>query len=210
MTQMQEYELAVGRGHVDGFTEFLARMEEARATVAALITGDPDDIALTHSVTEGVNSAINGLDWEAGDGAAVTTTEHIGGSGPLFNQRLRRGIDLRLVDIGDGADADAVVAAYAAAIDDRTKAIVVSHVMWSLGAVLPVRAIADVAHAHGALVVGRRRAGRGCHPDRPGRPSARTSTRSRARSGCSARRGRGPSRSRPRHASASRRRSAGS
>jgi L-cysteine/cystine lyase len=153
MAQMQEYELAVGRGHVDGFFEFQARMEEARATVAALVTGDPDDVALTHSVTEGINAAINGLDWDAGDGAVATTSEHIGGSGPLFNLRRRRGIDLRLVNIGDGGDTDSVVDAYAAAIDDRTKAIVVSHVSWSTGAVLPVRAIADIAHARGALVV---------------------------------------------------------
>src|SRR5207344_1019920 len=40
-------ELAVGRAKVEQFLAFTDRMDEARATIAAVLVADPDDIALT-------------------------------------------------------------------------------------------------------------------------------------------------------------------
>lgn len=153
MRQMAEYELSVGRGHTDAYHEFLLRMEEARATVAALLTADPDDIGLTHGTTDGMNIGLHGMEWSAGDKAVTTRLEHPGGIGPLIVLRERRGIDIDFLDIGSGGDHDRILAAFDAAIDERTRAVVVSHVLWATGAVMPVRAIADLAHARGALVV---------------------------------------------------------
>jgi L-cysteine/cystine lyase len=153
LAQMADYELNVGRGHPEGFHEFLQRMEEARATIAALLTTDPDDIALTHGASDGMNIAIAGLDWSPGDRAVTTRLEHPGGTGPLYVQRARHGIEIDFLDIGHGGDHDHIIAAFDASIDDRTKAVVISHVLWATGAVMPVRAIADLAHARGALVV---------------------------------------------------------
>jgi L-cysteine/cystine lyase len=153
MRQMAEYELTVGRGHPDGFYEFLDRMAEARATVAALLTTDPDDIAITHGTTDGMNIGLHGIEWAAGDRAVTTRLEHPGGTGPLYMLRERRGIDIEFLDVGDGGDHDRILAAFDRAIDERTRAVVVSHVLWATGAVMPIRAIADLAHARGALVV---------------------------------------------------------
>ncbi|MBA2299490.1 MAG: aminotransferase class V-fold PLP-dependent enzyme, partial [Chloroflexi bacterium] len=55
--------------------------------------------------------------------------------------------------VGTGADPDAVLAAFDAAIDERTRLVAVSHVLWSTGAVLPIAGIAEIAHARGAIVV---------------------------------------------------------
>ena len=74
MTQAAERELTVGRGHVDDFFDFLQRVDEARAVVAAVLVADPDDIALSHAATEGVNVGLNGLVWSPGD--RVVTTNH--------------------------------------------------------------------------------------------------------------------------------------
>lgn len=153
LTQMADYELNVGRGHTDGFYEFLERMDEARATIAALLTADPDDIAITHGTTDGMNIGLHGIEWSARDKAVTTRLEHPGGTGPLYALRERHGIGIDFLDIGDGGDHDRIVAAFDAAIDERTRAVVVSHVLWATGAVMPVRAIADVARARGALVV---------------------------------------------------------
>ncbi|HEX6867399.1 MAG TPA: aminotransferase class V-fold PLP-dependent enzyme, partial [Candidatus Limnocylindrales bacterium] len=89
MTQMAEYELNVGRGNLDGYVEFLQRAEEARATTAAVLTVDSDDIALTHGATGGMNIGVHGLDWGPGDRAVTTRLEHAGGLGPLYVQRAR-------------------------------------------------------------------------------------------------------------------------
>lgn len=153
LTQMADYELHVGRGHTDGFMEFLDRMAEARAAIAALLTTDLDDIGLTHGASDGMNIGLFGIDWEPGDRAVTTRMEHPGGSGPLVVLRERRGIDVAFLDIGHGGDHDRIIAAFDAAIDERTRAVVISHVLWATGAVMPVRAIADLAHDRGALLV---------------------------------------------------------
>ncbi len=153
MAEQADYELAVGRGHPAGFVDFSQRLDEARAAFAALLTADVDDIALTHATTDGMNLGVHGIRWAPGDKAVTTRMEHPGGTGPLYVQRERVGIDIDFLDIGMGGDHEAILAAFDAAIDERTRAVVISHVLWSSGAVMPVRAIADLAHDRGAMVL---------------------------------------------------------
>jgi L-cysteine/cystine lyase len=153
MTEISAYELTTGRAHPDYYTEMLQRMAEARAAVAAVLVADAADIALTHSTTDGMNIGAWSIDWKAGDRAVTTSLEHPGGTGALYNLRERLGIDLAFVDVGTGADPDAVLAAFDAAIDERTRLVAVSHVLWATGAVLPIPGIAEIAHARGAVVV---------------------------------------------------------
>jgi L-cysteine/cystine lyase len=153
MADLAEYELTVGRGALDYELQAIERMAEARATVAAVLTADVDTVALTHSTTDGMNAAAWGLDWRPGDRVVTTSLEHPGGLGPLLALRDRRGVDLRIVDIGNGGDDERTVTAFDAAVDGRTRLVAVSHVAWTTGAVLPVREIAEVAHRAGALVL---------------------------------------------------------
>jgi L-cysteine/cystine lyase len=153
ITELAEHELVVGRGHRDHYLELVQRMAEARAAVAAVLTADADDIALTHSTTDGVNIGVWSLDWRPGDRAVTTRLEHPGGLGALYMLRERLGIGIEFVDVGDGGDHEAIVAAFDAAIDRRTRAVVLSHVLWASGAILPIAEIAAIAHERGALVV---------------------------------------------------------
>jgi L-cysteine/cystine lyase len=153
MADLAEYELTVGRGAPDYDLQAFERMAEARAAVAAVLTADVDTVALTHSTTEGMNVAAWGIDWREGDRAVTTNLEHPGGLGPLLALRERRGVDLRIVDIGRGEDDRRSLTAFDAAIDGRTRLVALSHVAWTTGAVLPVAAIAEIAHRAGALVL---------------------------------------------------------
>ena len=83
----------------------------------------------------------------------TTSLEHPGGTGPLYDLRDRLGVELAFVDVGAGADPDAVLAAFDAAIDERTRLVAVSHVLWATGAVMPIAGIAEIAHARGAILV---------------------------------------------------------
>lgn len=153
MTELSTYELTTGRAHFDYYLETLQRMAEARAAVAAVLVADSADIALTHSATDGMNIGTWSLDWKAGDRAVTTRLEHPGGTGALYNLRDRLGIELEFVDVGTGADPDAVLAAFDAAIDSRTRLVAVSHVLWATGTVMPIAGIAEIAHARGAILV---------------------------------------------------------
>lgn len=153
MTELAEIELTRGRATYDDYLASVQRMAEARAAVAAILTADVETVALTYSTTDGMNIAALGLDWKAGDRVVSTNLEHVGGLAPLQVLRDRRGVDVSLVDVGRGGDDDLTLAAFDAAITSATRLVALSHVTWSTGALLPVRAIADLAHARGALVL---------------------------------------------------------
>jgi L-cysteine/cystine lyase len=153
MDELARYELTTGRSHPDYFLETLQRMAEARAAVAAVLTADTADIALTHSTTDGMNVGAWGIDWRPGDGAVTTSLEHPGGIGPLIHLRDRLGIELTFVDVAPEHDDAAVLAGFEAAIGPRTRLVAVSHVLWASGTVLPLAGIAALAHARGALLV---------------------------------------------------------
>jgi L-cysteine/cystine lyase len=151
MADFATWELTTGRAHVDDWQEVLQRMAEARASVAAVLTTDPAAIALTHSTTDGMNAIAGAIEWRPGDRAVTTCLEHAGAVGPLYALRAR-GIEIDFVDIGDGGDDARTLAAVEAAMTPQTRLVVASHVTWMTGAVLPVAAIADIAHAGGALM----------------------------------------------------------
>jgi L-cysteine/cystine lyase len=147
-----ERELNTGRSSMDDFEELLQRMDEARASVAAIARADPREIALTHSTTEGLNIATWSVDWRAGDRAVTTRFEHAGALGPLYTLRDRLGVDLIMADLGDGGDDERTLAALDAAITPGTKLLSISHVAWTSGALLPIARIVELAHQRGALV----------------------------------------------------------
>jgi L-cysteine/cystine lyase len=153
MEEQAAQELATGRAHVAQWADVMERMAEARASVAAILAADPDDVALTHSTTDGMNLAVGSLPWRPGDRALTTRHEHPGGLAPLLALRDRLGVEVEMVDVGDGGDDERTLAAFSAAFDRPARALVLSHVLWTTGAVLPVARLADLARGAGAVVI---------------------------------------------------------
>lgn len=153
MDEQAQNELAVGRAKIDQFVAFLDRMAEARSAIAAALVADPDDIALTHATTDGINLVLSSLPWAAGDRVITTNHEHPGVLGPLQSLRDRLGVVIETVDVGDGGDPELVLARIGAALQRPARAVVVSHVLWTTGAILPVGRIGSLARAAGAVSI---------------------------------------------------------
>jgi L-cysteine/cystine lyase len=153
MAEMEARERDVGRAHPDDFAEFLVRMAEARAGVAAVVGTDVAGVALAHSTTDAMNAATLLPDWRQGGRAVTSADEHGGGLGPLYALRDRAGVEIEFVDAGADGDDERTVAAFEAAIGPSTRLVSISHVTWTTGAVMPVARIAALAHERGALVV---------------------------------------------------------
>ena len=79
MADIANYERDLGRAHPDYFLESLARMDEARAGVAAVLGADVGAVGLTHSTTDAMNAATLLPDWREGGRAVTTAHEHPGG-----------------------------------------------------------------------------------------------------------------------------------
>jgi len=151
ITERAAAELTEGRVGSPHFVRMRALREATRAEFARLLGCDNTEVALTTSTTAGMNYALWGLDWRAGDEVVTTDVEHFGGLGPLYMLARRFGVVVRIVDTG-GRGQNAA-AAIEAALGARTRAVVVSHVSWSAGVVLPLAEIAAVAHRAGALLI---------------------------------------------------------
>jgi L-cysteine/cystine lyase len=152
MTEIANRERDVGRGHTDAWEETLVRMAEARASVAAVIGTDVSAVGLGHSTTDAMNAGTLTLDWSRGGRIVTTTHEHLGGTGPLHALRAR-GVDVVFVDAGADGDDTRTRDAFDSAITPGTQLVSLSHVLWTTGAVMPIAAIADLAHARGAMVI---------------------------------------------------------
>jgi L-cysteine/cystine lyase len=147
---------AVERQMIAGRSDFKVFMEEippllteVRTRFARLLGAGEDEIALTHHTTEGMNIAVWGQPWQRGDEIVTTTIEHEGGLMPVYVAAQRLGLTLRVVNISDNRD---VVSKLAAVLNARTRLVVLSHVSWRTGYVLPVREIAAAVHQAGALL----------------------------------------------------------
>ena len=107
------------------------RNREVAALAAGIFGAGPDEIALTHSTSEGLCTALMGLTWQPGDEVVTTLQEHPGLLNPLALLAHRHQVVTRYAAIGDGGGD--VVAAIAAKITSRTRVIALSHVLWSTG-----------------------------------------------------------------------------
>ncbi len=148
-----EKELTPARIDADHFPAIAEARNGVREVVAAAINADPSEIAVTHRTTEGMYIAIMGYRWQPGDEIILSNIEHPGGMLPSFLAKRRHGVRVRVADIGlGGGDPDCIVKAFEEKITPRTRMIVLSHVSYTTGAKLPLKAITEMAHAHDVLV----------------------------------------------------------
>ena len=150
-TAVLQREVEEGRIRPGGYVENRDRNRRVALLAAEIFGAREDEIALTHSAGEGLNTALGGIDWQRGDEVVTTNEEHPGLLLPLALLAHRQGVVTRYAAIGNGGED--VVHSIARLITSRTRVIALSHVLWSTGAVLPLRDIADLAARHGALVI---------------------------------------------------------
>jgi L-cysteine/cystine lyase len=151
ITKFAREELEHGRIGQAAFDRLFAILNESRALVAELLGCEVEEVALTHNTTEGMNIALLGLDWQAGDQLVTANSEHEGGLNPAALLKARYGVNVIYTDIGL-CNCNALEA-LERALSPRTKAVVLSHASWSTGAILPMRELCEMAHRVGAIVI---------------------------------------------------------
>jgi L-cysteine/cystine lyase len=143
-----ERDLELGRTGKAYFEETIALRDQLRSAFAQLVGAASESIALTTSTTEGCGIVLRGLGLGPEDEVVTTTDEHFGLLGPLG------AAPARVVVVPPDPEH------IAAAVTPRTRLIATSRVLWTTGAVLPLRelrercgvpVLADGAQSVGAI-----------------------------------------------------------
>jgi selenocysteine lyase/cysteine desulfurase len=126
------HELAGGRGGRPYFMALLELAATHRGRCAGLLGCDAEEVALTGSTTDGVNTVVQGLDLRAGDEILTSDEEHPGLLAPLALAQRRHGVVIRAVPWDE----------LAGAVGARTRLIACSHVSWVSGRLVDPGALA--------------------------------------------------------------------
>jgi selenocysteine lyase/cysteine desulfurase len=126
------------------------RAEAARASFAGLIGADPDEIAVTTSLSAGVSAVASGLRYARRSKLVLTDLE-FPTVGQIWHAQASRGA--RVVHVAPEADGTIPLERFDAAIDEDTLLVSITHVSYRTGAMIDVEPIVRLAHERGALVL---------------------------------------------------------
>lgn len=120
--------------------------EEANRTRQAIASelGAPvETIALTEDVTMGCNIALWGLDWQVGDHILLTDCEHPGVIATAKEIARRFQVDVSFCPIMDTLNQGSATDVIVQHLQPKTRLVVVSHLLWNTGQVLPIAEIVN-------------------------------------------------------------------
>ncbi|MCJ0763762.1 aminotransferase class V-fold PLP-dependent enzyme [Variovorax terrae] len=137
------------QGTDDKSSDNEAALQQVRGKFARLIgAASGNDVAFTKNVTEGLNAVASAMAFEAGDNVVLCPELEHPNNVYLWLALRQRGVELRMVPArGDGIDE----AAFAAAIDARTRIATVSSVTFTPGYRTDLQQISRACRRHGAL-----------------------------------------------------------
>ena len=127
--------------------------EEVRKKAARLFSVSPEEIALTHNTTEGMNLIVRSFDLQPGDEVLLANHEHASGTIPWEVWQETKGITLVRPELPILPETVSdLVEVYKKAITPKTKIISMCHIVNTNGMVLPVKEVSKMAHDQGILV----------------------------------------------------------
>jgi selenocysteine lyase/cysteine desulfurase len=112
--------------------EFIAKCEETRKKVASFLNTEPENIAFTRDTTEGVNIFQRSIKWSKGDNVVILENEHPN-QGFGWLGLVNEGLEVRLVKTDESELKPFNADDFAPFVDENTKAIGLSSVMFHSG-----------------------------------------------------------------------------
>lgn len=129
-------------------------MDAVREKAAGFLGCRTEELVLTTSTTDGINSVAQGLSLGAGDRILTTDQEHPGGRVAWDYVARRFGATIDIVAIPPGEnDSGAIVDRFARQITSRTRVLSFSHLLSSTGLRMPVAELSALARSRGCLSV---------------------------------------------------------
>jgi selenocysteine lyase/cysteine desulfurase len=129
---------------------WVERMEAARHAFAGLVNAEPNEVAVTTSVSAGVSTLASAFDFTGERNKIVVSDFEFPTVAQVWHAQEARGAKIVHVP---AAGNTIPVQRFADAIDERTLLVSLTHICFRNGSKLDVPAIVELAHSKGALVL---------------------------------------------------------
>ena len=137
----------------------MAEYDATKTAIAQEFQVSPRTITLTENTTIGCNIALWAVDWRQGDRLLLSDCEHHGIIASAVQIQKRFGIEIDYFPLSntrnasaEGQGSEEVVDLLVQHLQPRTRMVMISHVCWNTGQVLPLQAIAKACHDRNVLV----------------------------------------------------------
>src|SRR5260221_14705450 len=130
---------------------WVTKNESVRALTARLLHAAPDEIAVTASVSAGLNALASALDFSGVRNKVVVSDFEFPTNAQIWHAQEPRGA--RVVHVPRAVDGYIPLENFAKAIDEQTQLVAITHVCFRNGAKLDIPGIVRLAHAKGAKVL---------------------------------------------------------
>jgi selenocysteine lyase/cysteine desulfurase len=127
---------------------WLNRLEETRAKVAAFLGVKPHEIAFTKNTSESMNIAANALPLRAGDKVLMVHGDHPNNAYAFLNLQ-KKGVEIVFIPMTEVVDSES----FRPHIDERTRAISMSHVTFHAGHRFNVESVGELCAQHSLYFV---------------------------------------------------------
>lgn len=128
--------------------------EPLRENLARIAGCDPDEIAIQRNASESLETIIFGLNLQRGDEVVLSKQDYPNMINAWKQREMREGIKLVWVNLQlPSEDNNYMANEFIKAFTPKTKVVQITHVINWNGQILPVRQIADAAHARGIDVL---------------------------------------------------------
>jgi L-cysteine/cystine lyase len=125
----------------------MEQAKQMKIAIATELSVPPETLTLTEDVSVGCNIPLWGIDWQTGDHLLLTDCEHPGIIAAAREIQRRFGIEITtcplMATLNEGNPTD-VIAQY---LQPTTRLVVLSHILWNTGQVLPLAEIVQLCHA---------------------------------------------------------------
>jgi selenocysteine lyase/cysteine desulfurase len=130
---------------------WVTKNESVRSLTATLLHAAPDEIAVTASVSAGLNALASALDFSGPRNKVVVSDFEFPTNAQIWHAQEPRGA--RVVHVPRAADGYIPLENFAKAIDEQTQLVAITHVCFRNGAKLDIPGIVRLARAKGAKVL---------------------------------------------------------
>jgi Selenocysteine lyase len=124
-----------------------------RHLVATELGISPETLTFTENVTVGCNIVLWGIDWQPGDHLLISDCEHPGILAIIQEIQRRFHLEVSFFPLRETLNQGDPVAMISEYLKPNTRLLVISHILWNTGQVLPLTEIVNLCHNYNTKVL---------------------------------------------------------